>query len=339
MKLMRNPRPKYFEFVFRSAMRKLALLIVIFVIENTMASGTVGLDEKTALCNQVRQALERIRSLHIRYVMVCEYDGVIEHSTEEWAFSGERLFLKQGWPTRSGDPPSNRDQIGVWDGKCYKLYDTLTQNGYLRKNYNPRSAKGVPFKIASIYTKFFGTYSEGTLLLLLDENPVEKWQVEILDFGSTIKLSLALGDGVLINTWHIDTTRGYMVQRHEVVARFRSKNEIRTNVVTEAVKAIEIQEGIWLPVRILETGKHPDSSTPTKTQLAVQEIKVNDPEIEEVFSWQFPEGSTYYDYNIRAVVVQRYTKKRYIRYVGIACAFFVAGTGIAIVYIARNRCL
>ena len=192
MKLMRNPRPKYFEFVFRSIMRKLALLIIIFVIENTMASGTVGLDEKTALCNQVRQALERIRSLHIRYVMVCEYDGVIEHSTEEWAFSGERLFLKRGWPTRSGDPPINRDQIGVWDGKRYKLYDTLTQNGYLRKNYNPRSAKGVPFKIASIYTKFFGTYSEGSLLLLLDENPVEKWQVEILDFGSMIKLSLAV---------------------------------------------------------------------------------------------------------------------------------------------------
>jgi hypothetical protein len=281
-------------------MRIVSLVLLVCVGQVVYASVISDTAEKEALCTRIRQAQSEIRNLLVKSDLVREYGPVVERQSEEWGFSGEKLFLKSQWPSKSDEPVSSRFQIGIWDGTYYKLYDTQTQSGSLRDSYNPRSAASVPFHLTSIYARFLGTYSEGTLTQLLNEGPLEAWTFEPNESDSTLCVSLDMGS--IIDKWWLDPGRHYMVQRHEVTGINRKTNEIKTRVVTEAVEAKEVQPGIWLPTRISAVGTHHDRPTPTKTQMVVQEIKVNDPETERVFDWQFPTDGTYYDYTIGRAV-------------------------------------
>ena len=122
-----------------------------------------------------------------------------------------------------------------------------------------------------------------------------------------------------------------MVKRHEVTSVDRSTQEIRTRVVTEAVEAKEVRLGIWLPTRISELGTYRDRPTPTKTEVVVQEIKVNDPNNERVFDWQFPKDGTFYDYTIGKAVVPGKTDD------GVVVLLVLAGAIVAAVLAIQRK--
>jgi hypothetical protein len=257
--------------------------------------------EREAICNRIRQVQSEMHSVIVKSESVREYGEGPERESEEWGYSGEKLFLRRQWPSKIGEPASDRFQIGTWDGKQYKLYDTQTQTGSVRSSYDLQSSVGVPFLITSIYARFFGTFSEGSLTQLLDRMPPETWRFERDESDSTICVSLDWGG--VVDRWWLDPGKNYMVKRHEVTSVDRNTKEIRVRVVTEAVEAKEVRPGIWLPTRISELGTFRDRPAPTKTDVVVQEVKVNDPNNERVFDWQFPKDGTFYDYTIGKAVV------------------------------------
>lgn len=282
-------------------MRMMTFVLLLCMEQAIYASVISDSAEKEAICNRIRQVQSEMRSVLVKSELVREYGEGPERQSEEWGYSGEKLFLKRQWPSKVGEPASDRFQIGIWDGKHYKLYDTHTQSGSVRDKYDVQSSVGVPFLITSIYARFFGTFSEGSLTQLLDRMPAEAWRFERDESDSTICVSLDWGG--VVDRWWLDPGKNYMVKRHEVTSVDRSTQEIRTRVVTEAVEAKEVRPGIWLPTRISELGTYWDRPTPTKTDVVVQEVKVNDPNNERVFDWQFPKDGTFYDYTIGKAVV------------------------------------
>lgn len=310
-------------------MRMMAFVLLLCMEQAISASVISDSAEKEAICNRIRQVQSEMRSVIVKSELVREYGEGPERESEEWGYSGEKLFLRRQWPSKTGEPASDRFQIGIWDGKHYKLYDTQTQSGSVRDSYDLRGPDCVPFLITSIYARFFGTFSEGSLTQLLDGMPPEAWRFERDESDSTICVSLDLGG--VVDRWWLDPGKNYMVKRHEVTSVDRSTQEIRTRVVTEAVEAKEVKPGIWLPTRIRELGTYRDRPTPTKTEVVVQEVKVNDPENERVFDWQFPKDGTFYDYTIGKAVVPEKTDD------GVVVLLVLAGAIVAAVLAIQKK--
>ena len=122
-------------------MRMMTFVLLLCMEQAMYASVISDTAEKEAICDRIRQVQSEMRSVIVKTELVREYGEGPERQSEEWGYSGEKLFLKRQWPSKVEEPASDRFQIGIWDGKHYKLYDTHTQSGSVRSSYDLQSSE------------------------------------------------------------------------------------------------------------------------------------------------------------------------------------------------------
>ena len=230
--------------------------------------------------------------MYIAYKITRVSQLKIEHYREEWAFSGEKKYKKFGFAADVNSPLNDRYGMGVWDGKFYKLYDSGTNGGSVRSKYDSKEPNN-PFDFSSIYSRFFGTFEEGSISQLLKDNPIKQWCVEIIEPDSKICVSCNFSENTTAK-WHINFDKNCMVEKFEQASNNLATGQLLANLELVVSESKEIKPGIWLPMEAQESvtinGKI------FKNHLEVEKLIINDPEIEKVFLFEFPKGSMYYDY-------------------------------------------
>ena len=281
------------------------LLIISLACPVLRAEKITKDSDKLAIIEKIKQADKKIKSFHIQYSSDISTESETEpNETQkqyfEWAKSGEKLFLKK----QLGEESQKRFQIGLWDGKYYKLFDTLTKSGSLRDKYQVGSRDDAPYNLRGLaYSRFSGKFSGESLLELFDIAPLKYIVIDIADDDSKLILTINTVDYVVAHKWIMIPDKNYVVEEYEYKLNDRNTNEYKTIVTQKALEIIEAKPGIWIQNKVTASSIQPDD-TIRQEQFELDLLKVNEPSIEEVFKWDFPADgeSTYYDYTLERSV-------------------------------------
>ena len=230
----------------------------------------------------------------------------------QWARSGQKQFRKRWWASNVGEPPSERWGIAVWDGEYLKAYDSKIDNGSVRPEYDPQNPEHPP--LWTSYNKVLGHLSRGSLAELLTNIPLENWQLEwaVPDKQVVFRTNHVDGDfnPSSRHSWTVDLDRGGMIVCYEIEHRKMTEEgewgEYEPYSKWEVEEGREVEPGIWLPVvakAVFQPSRPEGEGFTLEKKLVVSEIRVNSPEIDEMFHFEFPKGSLYYDYCLGSSMV------------------------------------
>jgi hypothetical protein len=235
-----------------------------------------------------------------------------KYNKVQWARSGQKQFRKSWWPNHVGEPQSERWGIAVWDGEYLKAYDSKIDNGSVRPEYDPQNAEHPP--VWTSYNKVLGHLSRGSLAELLSNIELEYWQVEWAVPEKQIVFRTNHVDGELNprsrHSWTVDLERGGMIVCYDIEHRKMTEEgkwgEFGPYSKWEVEEGREVEPGIWLPVvakAVFQRSLSEGEGFTLEKKLVVTEIQVNKPEIEEMFHFEFPKGSMYYDFTLGSSMV------------------------------------
>ena len=278
------------------------------------AAEVLSLTEKEVIRASLVEQHKRIENLLVKGEVVFQHPGrKAEYVAFEWGVSGEKRYRKRWWPTDVGQPLPQRSGIAVWDGKLFKAYDSAVNNGSLRAKYDPMD-NNQP-RTFTDYTQLLGTLNKGSLVEFLTRMSLEDWEAEWLEEGKRVVLRSNLDRGAVRfnrHSWTLHLERGGLITRYQIDHRSKESDPYEPFVTIVISEAKEVLPGLWLPMR---SRSYSEFQIPGRAkqvidkELTVREITVNNPAIEDVFQFTFPDGALYYDHVIGSSMVAGASQK------------------------------
>ena len=224
-------------------------------------------------------------------------------SSYDWAMSGDKRYRKFTYPTPKGSVPSERWGIAVWDGKVFKCYDSRLDNGGVSTHYSPADDVNQP-PTYTPYSHVLGHLSKGTILELFATIGIDNWDAEICDDGKSVKFRTNVLFKGQADEWTFDLQKNYMISSYQ--SNIKIGNEEKLLCKVNVLQSKEVKPGIWLPTKshirfnVFQAGT---IEKQLEKDIEVKNILVNDDSIDNMFHFEFPRGSQYYDYDLRATVL------------------------------------
>jgi len=281
--------------------------VVILVIPRAGRAAELTPEEFESISTLMADQYGRIGSLFVRYDRHDTVEGKLTHSKAEWAFSGEKRYRKRHWPSVDGEAESKRWGIAVWDGRLLKAYDSELDNGSVRAEHDNRNPR-LPSTYTD-YTQLLGSLAKGSLAEMLRKDGPGRWSGEWAVQGNTA--NIIRKSAATTKIWTVDLDRGGLIIEYHVNVRRPGEDE-RPFVHIEVTDAREVEPGLWLPTRAewkLWDRRPGKPETLHAKQLVVTELSVNDPAIEEKFTFRFPDGAMYYDFITESSMVAGVSKR------------------------------
>lgn len=296
-------------------MRFFAFLIGFVVFIDTLSIGNyvyagnfLSEEEKTSIRDRIVSEQLKINNLYVKFNVIVTKDNNEPpvKAIYEWAMSGEKRYRKNTFYRPTDEPPTERFGLAVWDGKFLKAYDSEINNGSLRNEHDPKNPDH-PVTY-SPYTRQLGTLTDGMLAEVLTKTKLEDWKAKWADNGKKVILNYdILGYS---REWTIDLEKGCMISKY--VSKIESyEGKIVADLTLTVSESKEVKSGIWLPTKSNTHGifYNQDKTIVCDNDIIVEEIKVNEQEIEELFHFEFPDGAQYYDYVIGQTIIPYLTEK------------------------------
>jgi hypothetical protein len=265
--------------------------------------------------------LDRDAKIHNLFMsMISTYTGNQGPPTQdklEWAMCGEKRYRKSWWTTPVGAPLSERWGTAVWDGKLLKAYDSATDNGSLRAEFDPLNQVDDTVITWHNYEHMLGSPQRGSLGHLIAATPEGKWVMEWGDADT--RQSVILSTQTLKNEyfertryeWTVDIEKGGMITAaawyvHPPPSE-PTDEEWHKMVQHTATESREVKPGLWFVTKVNALVRFTDETGPVivDQHIEVNDIQVNQPEeaIRHLFEFEFPKGSMYYDFVLDSSVV------------------------------------
>ena len=144
---------------------------------------------------------------------------------------------------------------------------------------------------------------------------LEDWEAEWLEEGKRVVLRSNLDRGAVRfnrHSWTLHLERGGLITRYQIDHRSKESDPYEPFVTIVISEAKEVLPGLWLPMR---SRSYSEFQIPGRAkqvidkELTVREITVNNPAIEDVFQFTFPDGALYYDHVIGSSMVAGASQK------------------------------
>ena len=151
-------------------------------------------------------------------------------------------------PIRKALAPSTRWGLAVWDGKVFKNYDSLFDNGGVKTHYDPRNQENPPTYCD--YSRQLGHFSKGTIPELFASVPVEDWECGVSEDGASVTFStddIEAKNCGLAHAWVFDLKRDCMISAYS--STITKDGETRPLCEMRVLECKEVTAGIWLPMR------------------------------------------------------------------------------------------
>ena len=291
----------------------LICLVGTVSVAQTICAQTISGDGFARMSDSIAGMQAQIQSLQVSCVRTSAEDGKTTIRKSLYARSGEKEYCKTFWPTTPGEQDSTRYSLALWNGKALISYESRAHNGTLhaQRSKNPSDPQTY-----SDVCRYFGHFTEGSLQDLLKRIPPEQWVATWAEPGKTLTLTCDAIPRVGSqerSEWLLDVSKGFMVSRYRISWQdpkdpARYKQSLEMNVTDSK----EVLPGIWIPTKSHLEYETPNMGNAQNGVLIVQDmrtddVKVNDPTIEEVFKFAWPKGSQYYDYTLRRTVTPHAT--------------------------------
>jgi len=255
-------------------------------------------EEKTSIRDRIVSEQIKINNLYVKFNLIITKDNgePPRQQIYEWAMSGEKRYRKGYFPTPVGELRSERFGLAVWDGQFLKAYDSLINNGSIRNKYDSKDPRQP--KTSCPYTRQLGSLDEGLISEILTTTPLGNWEAEWMDNGT--KAVFRYNMPGYEREWTFDLEKNCMITKYVSIIKSFDGKIINADLKVTVSESQEVRPGIWLPTKsnTHATYYFPDQTVIRDNDIIVEEIKANEPEIEELFHFEFPEGAQYYDYVI-----------------------------------------
>jgi len=276
----------------------LVFTCIILFVNHVRANDSLTLSEKNSIREQIILEQSKIKNLHVKFTeKVTNNDGSpIVRSEYEWAKSDIKRFCKHTFYTPLNEPPSERYGLAVWDGQFLKSYDSEIDNGSIRNEHNDNNPK-LPVTY-STYARQFGTLTNGTLSDILSKTQIDDWVMEWCSNGEKVTLSNNLPGWE--RRWTVDLSKGCMISEFISTAKLQD-GKLASTLTMTVEKSKEVKPGIWMPLEskhhaVFYSFNNGKEDLVVDNDVIVEEIKMNEPAIEELFQFEFPEKTRYWDY-------------------------------------------
>ena len=280
--------------------RILTTLLCVYVC-GPMAIRASG-DTNKELLSKIAEAHRRIQSVHVIYSIRTTGQDYTDVDVLEWAMKGEKRYRKKRYRVDLDAPEGSEKRWGkcMWDGKLLRSYDSVSDNGAMRTEYN-RSKGAATY---NAYCRHFGTLMGTTLLSLIERLSADDWDIVRDEEGQKVILAtddVRQKDEVLVHRWEIDLNRGGMISRYQV--DIKRDNGLQTVSDMRVLEWRDMGNGIWLPSRSTTKTNVPGKPVLEGTVI-LSKAEVNDELIDRFFvDWDWPKGCQYYDETLDATVI------------------------------------
>lgn len=287
----------------------IGLIVALTWMTSAYAGDALSEGERRGMRDLIVSEQGKMSSLFVKFRVITKTgDEEASEIPYEWAMSGVKRYRKRFWPGPVGGPVSTRWGLAVWDGKFKKAYDSALFNGSLRAEDNPAANEPSTF---SPYAQNLGHLTHGTISDIFAKVPLEDWDAQWSDDKSSVTFTtehIEIRNSPLRHSWTFDTTKGCMISRYECLLKGTEGQWDPYQVLT-VLESKQVSPGIWLSMKshVESIVRHPGEAVPVVADYIVDEIKVNDPSIEEVFHFEWPEKAQYYDFVIGATVIPHAT--------------------------------
>lgn len=261
----------------------------------------------------------KIRNLFISYVWTeTGMDRPPTQTKIEWAMCGEKRYRKSWWSTPVGEPLPERWSTAVWNGKLLKAYDSGTDNGSVRAEFDPlNQIEDTPHTWEN-YGHMLGSPQRGSLGHLIAATPEEKWLMEWADADTrqSVILSTQTLKGKYTEgkryEWIVDIEKGGMITAATVYihppASIPTDDKWFEFVHYTATESREVKPGLWFATKADGSLRYNDEAgalVVINDHTEINDIQVNQPEeaIRNLFEFEFPKGSMYYDFVLDSSMV------------------------------------
>jgi len=295
------------------------LFVVVLVGTVSVARISVGQaisgDEFTRISDRIMGTQAQIQSLQMSCIRSSDKDGKTTIRKSLYARSGEKEYCKTFWPTTSGEPDSTRYSLALWNGKALISYESRAHNGTLhaQRSKNPSDPQTY-----SDVCRYFGHLTEGSLQELLKRIPPEQWVATWTEPGKTLTVTCDAIPRVGSHErseWLLEVSKGFMVSRYRISWQDpKDPSKYKQALEMNVTDSKEVLPGVWIPTRSHLEYRPPDMGNGQSNVMIVQDmriddVKVNDPTIEEAFTFTWPDGAQYYDYTLKCTVTPHATDK------------------------------
>lgn len=295
-------------------MKTLLSIVLVAVISAQVGfSQVISGDEFVSVANQIIESQAQIQSLQVSFSGRGTTNGETRVRKAIYARSGEKEYCKTFWPTKPDEPDSTRYSLVLWNGKVLMSYESRAHNGTL---YAQRPKNQSAPQTYSAVCRYFGHLTKGSLQELLKRIPPEQWMANWVEPGKVLSLTCDAIPRVGSHErseWLLDVSKGFMISRYRASWQ-DPKNSSKYHQALEMVVTgdKEVLPGIWIPVQSHVEYKTPNTMpgqkiTTISKDLTIDSVLVNDPAIEEVFTFKWPKGSQYYDYTLKCTVIPNAT--------------------------------
>lgn len=289
------------EFIYVSHLRTALIMMSVGFFLLPVAWGkespvSLSIEEKQQVYDLLRKQDGRINNLYVRFIRTNRetVSGDEEWCQYEWARSGEKRYRKRWWTSPIGEPLAERWGIAVWDGKLLKAYDSEIDNGSVRAEYDPmKDAQENTVVTYTPYNQLTGHLYNGTLAEMLSRKKLEEWEAKWVESGRQVSIRFR-PEGDRDHNWTVDLERGGLIVEYFPDPWGNTGADMKPKWKFTVVSADEVEPGLWLPTEAISYALGRNGLV--DFSLKVEELKVNDPSIEDMFQFTFPEGSMYYDF-------------------------------------------
>jgi len=277
--------------------------MLALIIAPRYALGGVELNdkEKAALLDRVVAEQAKVSSFWIRLRTQTLEGPNRQQRTVEFAKSADgKLYTKQFQFTPIGSEWSEDYGLGVYDGKNTFLYEKNGNSGSVRSGFNRSKEARLVYLTPPEGVNNFGN-SEGTIAELFKSLQPHEWQAEISENGHDLTLIILKGSR---QSWTVDLSKGAVLK--EYATDIPSEDGTLRRFSTLTVHEIkEIEPGIWFPSESEAVTRYKENGEwiTLRTRRQLLDARLNKPELQEYFAFQWPKGARYYDYNIRTDVI------------------------------------
>lgn len=285
----------------------LFLTWVITLCAGTALDKPLSTSAFVPLGDKIIASQAKMESLEVSCDIHSNSDGQERALSVTYARSGDKEYCKTWWPSRAGEPPNTRYSLVIWNGKTLLAYDSRAHNGSLRSRRNPRAP--LEPQTYSEFSRCLGHFTEGSLGDLLKRIPADQWVARWVEPGTMLSLTCDTirGRGDFERSeWLLDVEKGFMITKY-VLSNRGPSDATRYNQVLEmqVEGSREILPGLWLPTQCRSV--YESAGRRVVNAVRVTELMANSPEIEKVFTFEWPEGSQYYDFDLKCTVIPNTT--------------------------------
>lgn len=302
-------------------MRFFAFLIGFVVFIDTLSIGNyvyagnfLSEEEKTSIRDRIVSEQLKINNLYVKFNLIMTKDNgePPRQQIYEWAMSGEKQYRKRYFSSPVGEPRNERFGLAVWDGQFLKAYDSLINNGSIRNKYDSKDPRQP--KTSCPYTRQLGSLDEGLISEILTKTPLGDWNAEWVDNETKVVFRYKMPG--YEREWTFDLEKSCIITKFVSIIKSFDGKIINADLKVTVSESQEVKPGIWLPTKSHTHAAYyfPDKTLIRDNDIIVEEIKANEPEIEELFHFEFPEGAQYYDYVIGQTIMMKPNKSLFQKF-------------------------